>query len=159
MRTISWILLTILSVLIVLGSLSSLSIAYFGAASSDIISGSTSLQDLQVSPQVAKALRGRRGTAAAFALGFGTMLLFVILGPYRKRAGWAWWAVLVSILAISVVILIRIVALSIVQGGFTALVILLVAIPALILDVAGRGSGKGRDVVETPKPPHVSEGP
>lgn len=143
MRTVSWILLTILAVLIVLGSLSSLTIAYFGAATSDIITGSVSLQDLQVSPQVANALRGRRATAAAFAMGFGALLLFVLLGPYRKGAGWAWWAVLVSILAVCVVMLLRVIVLGTFQGAGEAGLILLVAIPALLLQLAGKAGEKG----------------
>ncbi len=152
MKTISWILLTILAVLIVLGGLSSLSIAYFGAASSDIITGSTSLQDLQISPQVAKALRGRRATAAAFALGFGVLLLFVILGSYRRGAGWAWWAVLVSILGVCVVVLLRVIVLGTFQGAGTAGLILLLAIPALLLQLAGKAAQK-RAEEETKKIP------
>ena len=63
MRTVSWVLLAIVAVLLILGGLSSLTIAYFGAASSDVITGSTSLQDLNITPEAATALRGRRGTA------------------------------------------------------------------------------------------------
>ncbi len=138
MRTVSWILLTIVAVLIVLGGLSSLTIAYFGSPSSDIITGSVSLQDLGVTQQAAKALRGRRATAAGFALGFGVLLLFVILGPYRNGVRWAWWAILTSTVLICGAVLLRILALQTFQGAGTAGLILLVVIPALLLDLAAR---------------------
>lgn len=152
MRTVSWILLTIVAVLILLGSLGSFTIAYFGAASSDIITNSVSLQDLEISPQAATALRGRRGTAAAFGLGYATLLLFIILGPYRKGAVWAWWAVLTSILVLCAVILLRIIALGTFQGAATAGLILLVTIPALLLALAVRSPG-GKEESVAPTPP------
>lgn len=158
MRTVSWILLTIVAVLVVLGALSSFTIANFGSPSSDIITGSVSLQDLEISPEAARALRGRRATAAAFALGFGVLLLFVILGPYRNGAQWAWWAVLTSTVLLCAAILLRIVTLRTFQGAGTAGLILLVVVPALLLNLAGR-SGDGEMKPEVPGPSNSSKTP
>jgi hypothetical protein len=149
MKTVSWILLAIAAVLIILGSLGSVTIAYFGAPSSDIITGSVSLQDLEISPEAATALRGRRATAAAFGLSLGILLLFVILGPYRQGAAWAWWAMLLAVILLSGTILLRIPMLGTFQGTGTAGLILLVVIPALLLHLAGNKLDEARE----PEPP------
>jgi hypothetical protein len=141
MRTVSWVLLAIVAVLLILGGLSSLTIAYFGAASSDVITGSTSLQDLNITPEAATALRGRRGTAAAFCLGFGVLLLFIALVPYRQGAGWAWWAVLLAVVVLCGAVLLRIAALHTFQGTATVGMILLVVIPSLLLHRVGGKTG------------------
>ena len=143
MKTVSWILLAIAAVLIVLGSLGSVTIAYFGAPSSDIITGSVSLQDMEISPEAATALRGRRATAAAYGLSLGILMLFVILGPYRQGAAWAWWAILAAVILLCGTILLRILTLGTLQGAGTAGLILLVVIPALLLNVAGTAGSKG----------------
>lgn len=135
MRTASWILLSLITVLIILGGLGSMFIAYFGDASADIILPSTSLESLQVDDEVATALRGRRATAAAFGLGFSTLLLFVILGPYRKGALWAWWAILCSTAVVSCIMLLRVPVLSTSQGASTGGLILVAVIVGLLLDI------------------------
>ena len=40
---------------------------------------------------VATALRGIRGTSAAFAVAYGVLFLSIVLGPYLRGEGWAWW--------------------------------------------------------------------
>lgn len=135
MKTASWILLTLVAALIVLGSLGSMFVAYFGDASIDVILPSTSLADLQVGNETAAALRGRRATAAAFGLGFSTLLLFVILGPYRKGGLWAWWAILCSTVAVSGIMLLRVPVLGISQGASTGGLILVVVLVGLLLDI------------------------
>ena len=157
MKTVSWILLTIVTVLIILGSLGSISIAYFGSPSSDIITNSTSLEDLGVSPEASTALRGRRGTAAAFGLSLGVLLLFVVLGPYRKGAAWAWWAVLTAVIVLCGAMLLRIAALGTVQGAATAGLILLIVIPALLLNLAGRSAPPQLQKREPQEPPSSPE--
>lgn len=148
MRTVSWILLLVVTLLLLLGSLASTAIAYYGDASSDVIVGSTSLADLTVTEDVAQALRGRRATAAALGLGYGTLLLFVIVGPYRRGAIWAWWAILCSGFLVGGVMLLRIVSLGILQGATTGGLLLLVMVPALLLDLR-RITGESQSSVES----------
>ena len=145
MKTASWILLTVVALLIVLPSMGSTFIAYFGAASNDVITGSTTLEDLQINEEAATALRGRRGTAAAFGLGFATLLLFVILGPYRKGALWAWWAILCSTAVVAGLMLLRIPALGTSQGATTGGILLVAVLVGLLLDVRRLTSRQGAE--------------
>jgi hypothetical protein len=136
MKTASWILLTLATLLIILGGLGSTFIAYFGAPSADAITPTTTLESLQVSEETATALRGRRGTAGAFAIAFASLLLFVILGPYRKGSLWAWWAILCSTSLLAGFAALRIPALGISQGASTYGILLVVVIIGLLLDVS-----------------------
>lgn len=137
MRTISWILLTIGTLIVLLGSVGSAFIAYTAPESMDIIvaSSSTSLEDLGLSDEVSTALRGRRGTAAAYALGFASLMLWVILGPYRKGEVWAWWAILSSTLLLAVLAMLRIPAIGLTQGAMNGLYLLIVVVIGLLLDI------------------------
>lgn len=141
MRTLSWILLTIVCLLLVLGSVASLFIAYFGDPSSDLITGSTNLASLSLTEDVELALRGRRGTAASYSLAFAFSMLALVLGPYRKGDRWAVWVVLVSFVILGGASLLRIPALGIVQGATTGGGLLLVVIPAIALNLASKGPG------------------
>jgi len=97
----SWIILLLVSGLLVLASLNSLYVAYF--APTDNLTPTFSLDQLKTvvggeqGEEVAKALRGRRSTAATWALGYGLLALWVVLVPYRRGERWAWWALLVSL--------------------------------------------------------------
>ncbi len=135
MKTVSWILLAVLGVLILLGGLASMAVAYFADTTNDVIVGSISLQSLNQSEEVVSALRGRRGTAAAFSLGFATLLLFTVVGPYRRGEVWAWWAILCSVVVLAAVILMRIPLLGVSQGSSTGGVLLIFVGVALLLDI------------------------
>ena len=63
------------------------------------------------------AVRSRRATASAYSAGFATLLLLIIFGPYRRGDVWAWWALLIGVLVVSVVILLRIPLLDTGVGG------------------------------------------
>lgn len=141
MRTASWILLTLVTLLIALGGLGSTFIAYFGAPSADAITPSMTLESLQVGEETATALRGRRGTAGAFAIAFASLLLFVILGPYRKGSLWAWWAILCSTSLLAGFAALRIIALGTSQGVSTYGILLAVVVIGLLLDVKRLTSG------------------
>jgi len=126
MKAASWITLVVVGVLMLLGSLASLGIAYVSAR--DQI-GPASLAELSAGrPEVATAVRARRATAAAYAAGFATLFLAITLGPYRRGDIWAWWAILAGTLVVSVLILLRVPLLGIplrssaaVTGAGTAL--------------------------------------
>jgi hypothetical protein len=92
LRTVSWVMLAVVGALVLVGSAVSAGLAYserpypIGPASLDEVAAGRAA--------VATALRGIRGTAAAFAAAYGTLLLCVVLGPYRRGETWCWWAIL-----------------------------------------------------------------
>jgi hypothetical protein len=141
MRTVSWILLTVVALMVALGGAASMMIAYFAPASNDLIVGSTNLDDLGVSDEVATALRGRRGTAAAYALGFASFMFWVVLGPYRKGSVWAWWALFCSAAVLAVPLVLRIPALGYRQGAMVGVAFLIVVVLGLLLDVRRLSAG------------------
>ncbi|MBI3932737.1 MAG: hypothetical protein HY317_04920 [Acidobacteria bacterium] len=149
MKTASWVLLTIVGVLTLLASLGSTYLAYVADPGRDLIvpSGTTvSIKDVaDWKPDAAQAMRGRRATAAAFAAAFATLMLFVVLGPYRRREVWSWWAVLAATLVYSGLSLLRVPALGTRLGAGPGLVFLTVAVVALLLDVSRlKAAGAGQ---------------
>jgi len=106
LRVVSWVLLSLIGVLTLLGALASINVAYF---SEDDQIGPVSLSELAGDrPDVATAIKARRGTAAAFATGYALLFLVIVLVPYRKGEVWAWWAILVGTLATTGIILLRV---------------------------------------------------
>src|SRR5947207_14471877 len=88
MKKASWILLTALGVAITFFSLVSAVHAYrtgddYGIGNSRVskVSGGDA--------GVANALRGIRGTSAAFGAAYGVLFLAIVLGPYRRGEVWA----------------------------------------------------------------------
>lgn len=134
MRTISWVILTLVGLVILVESLGSLSLAYFAGPEDDLIHGSRTLASLQLDPELTKALQARRGTAASLGLGFALLLLGVVLGPYRRGERWAWWAILISTLATTAGILLRSATLGTTQGTSFGVAFLAV-LAALLLDL------------------------
>ena len=93
----SWVILLVVSGAIVLFSAESLWIAYTGKP--DRLTPEYSLTQIgeQGGDQAVKAFRGRRATAATFAMGYALLALAVTWIPYRRGEKWAWWALLVSL--------------------------------------------------------------
>jgi hypothetical protein len=100
----SWIILSIVIGAITLFSLLSLWRAYTGWPDA-LTGGFTTEQIRQYGDQIragggedaVNAFKGRRATAATWALGCGLLGLAVVLVPYRRGERWAWWALLVSL--------------------------------------------------------------
>ncbi len=100
----SWIILVVVIAAIALLSLQSLRIAYTGNQDS-LITGFTLEQLRAAGDQIRehggedaiKAFKGRRATAATWALAYSLLALIVVLGPYRRGERWAWWALLVPL--------------------------------------------------------------
>ncbi len=135
MRTVSWLVLALVALLILLGSVSSLFFAYLGDPAGNVITGTVSLGSMGQTPEVVRALQGRHGTAASFAVAFAVLMLIVVVVPYRRGEVWAWWALLVSNVLLAAGLILRIPTLHITQGATTS-VISLLAVVALLLDVA-----------------------
>ena len=106
MKTASWVLLALAGVATLLLSLVSAARAY--GTYNDSIGGVSVSQLSAGRPDVETAVRSRRATAAAYSAGFATLFLLISVGPYRRGDVWAWWALLVGMLLVSVLILLRV---------------------------------------------------
>ena len=105
-HTISWMLFALLGVATILLSLASVYAAYFDS-SGDLIAGRfTPAEVANGDEELAAALSARRGTAAAFALSYGILLLGIALRPYRREGRALPW-LLAGTLANAAVILLR----------------------------------------------------
>ena len=135
MKQASWILLTLAVAALALGSAASMVTAYWASPSADLITPSVALDSLGVDPEVATALRGRRGTAAALGLAWATLLLWIVLGPYRKGQTWTWWAILCSVAIFAGGGALRFPSLGTSQGVSTGLFLLAIVVVGLLLDV------------------------
>ena len=92
----SWMILLVVAAAALLMSFNSLRVAY-GSAPDRLSEGVTLDQVREVGGEEAvKAFRGRRATAATWAIGYMLLMLVVVLGPYRRGERWAWWALLIS---------------------------------------------------------------
>lgn len=140
MKTASWVILAVLGVLVLGSSLLSASVAY----GRDWPIGPSTLSGLDAAvPGVGPALRGARGTAAGFGAAYAVLLLGVVLGPYRRRETWAWWAILASATVLALVIGLRVPLVGWRAGAGTGLTLWGVVLLALLLDL-GRLRGAAR---------------
>jgi hypothetical protein len=135
LRTASWVLLTIVGGLVLLVSLVSSYFAYRG----DYPIGGMPVAEVAGGREgLLTALRGIRGTSAAFGAAFAVLLLGTVLGPYRRGDTGAWWTILLATLAMTLIVLARIPTLGVAlgQGGTPAAYTLggLILL-ALLLDV------------------------
>ena len=129
MKTTSWVLLSLVGFLIVLAGVGSSFVAYRTAADQQHI-GSVTLQQLTAGHSDAETvMRAQRGTAAAYAAGYGT------LGPYRRREVWCWWAILVATLALFCISVARVPVLGTWRGANAAAIEAGIVVLALLLDV------------------------
>jgi hypothetical protein len=139
MKKASWILLTVLGVAITLISLVSAVHAYrtrddYGIGHSRVsrVAGGDA--------GVATALRGIRGTSAAFGAAYGVLFLAIVLGPYRRGDAWAWMALLGGGLTQFAIVLLRIPILGTQLGVEPAATQIVILVVGLLLDV-GRLKG------------------
>jgi len=132
LRTVSWVLLALVGVLVLLGSLSSAGLAYRG----DFPIAGVSIADVASGREaVLLGLRGARGTAAAWAAAWAALFLAVVFGPYRRGDLATWWGLLASVLVLGAVAGARVVFTGAQAGTGTPLVLLVVVLVALLIDV------------------------
>jgi hypothetical protein len=135
MRKASWIVLAIAGALTLLGSLASLQVAYSNAGD-QFGPGGPTVQELAAGrPEVATALRARRGTAAAFASAYAVLFLGVVLGAYRRGDVSSWWTLLAGAAAYLALTALRIPALHTNLGVGTAAIHFAITLVGLLLDV------------------------
>ena len=134
MKTASWVILTIMGVLVVLLSLVSAWWAYGGG---NYLIGPKSVAQIAAAHEgVGPALRAIRGTSAAYAVAYGVLFLAIVLGPYRRREVWAWWAILGGVAALAIISALRVPTLGVARGIEAPLTVLAVVLVGLLLDVA-----------------------
>lgn len=132
---ISWVLLTLMGVLLLLGALASAQLAF---SKGDDQFGTVTLADLTGGDQsLANLIHARRVTAAAFTAAYSVLLLSVVLFPYRRGEVWSWWAILIATLVGSLLIILRVPLLDVQLGASVGYFQLGVVIVALLLG-AGR---------------------
>jgi hypothetical protein len=131
LRTVSWVLLAIVGVLVGLLSLESAVLAYRG----DFAIGGVSIADVAGGREaVLLGLRGARGTAAAWGAAWATLFLVVVFGPYRRGDVTTWWGILASAIVLGAVAGAR-VAIGAQAGTAGPLVLLVLVLIALLIDV------------------------
>ena len=129
--TIAWLVLLVMGLLMVLGGLESMLLAYRN--SNEAIVG-VSLQSLaQINPDLPKAIRGRRATAAFYAVSCGLLVAWVAATAFRKRQKWSWYALLCSLGVGAILSLLRIPLLDYRPGAESAGIILAVLVLALAI--------------------------
>jgi Ca2+/H+ antiporter len=92
---IAWVILLIMGLLMTLGGLESMFVAY---RTTDGSFAGVSLQTLsQVNANLPTEIRARRATAASYATSCGLLVTFIAVTAFRKRQKWAWYALLCSL--------------------------------------------------------------
>src|SRR5262249_17228745 len=131
----SWVILTVVGALVLLGSTVSLWVGYSGT---DYPIGTKPLSEIEAAhPGVGAAMRGQRGTAAAYAVAYGILFLAIVLGPYRRREVGAWWGILGAAVGLALYTWLRVPTLGISLGVTAVFLELGVVVVGLLFD-AGR---------------------
>ena len=132
----SWVILLILSIGIAAISAASMSNAYFGPTD-NLVPNAVTLENIRAAggehgDEAVKAFRGRRATAATWALGAALLSIAMVLIPYRRGERWAWWALLAGIGISQFLSLARAIALGTTFGTGTPAIILSILLIALL---------------------------
>lgn len=131
LRTVSWVLLVVVGALVLFGAAASA----FGGYRGDFAIAGVSIADIAAGNEpLLLALRGVRGTAAAWSAAWAVLFLVVVLGPYRRGDVAAWWGILLSTVVLAAVASARVLvgARAGIEAPITLLVIVLIA---LLLDL------------------------
>lgn len=139
-HTLSWAAFALLGAATLAASLGSVSAAYLDPGS-DLIAGRyTPGEVADGDAEIATALSARRGTAAAFGVSYGILLLGVALGPYRKRrrVRGAFVLLLLATVANAAVILLRVPLLAVNFGVGPAVIPLLLVTAAAVTGVLAK---------------------
>jgi hypothetical protein len=114
LRTASWVLMAVLGVITLLISFASAYLAYAG----DYPIGGTAVAEVAAGrPEILTALRGIRGTSAAYGAGFAVLFLATVLGPYRRGDESAWWALLAAAVVVVLIAVARVPLLGVPFGA------------------------------------------
>ncbi len=128
---IGWLLLIAMGLLITLGGIESLVVAYRGA--DDPIMGVSMERMAELNPDLPNAIRGRRATAAFYATSCGLLVAWIAATAFRQRQKWAWYALLSSVGVGAALSVLRIPLLDYTPGAQAAAAILVVLVVALAI--------------------------
>src|SRR5215471_18135590 len=128
----SWVILLVVSIAVLLLSASSLWVAYSG--SRDALTPEYTTTDIAEhgGDTVVKAFRGRRVTAATWAMAYALLAIGVVLVPYRRAEKWAWWSLLISLVLSQFLSLARAVTIVTVAGTGAPAILLAFALLGLL---------------------------
>ncbi len=131
LRTVSWIMLTVLGSFVLLVSFVSTYRAYRG----NYAIGGTAVGAVASGRQeVLLALRGVRGTSAAYAAAYAVLFLSIVLGPYKRGETWA--SLLGALVLPCLLVVLRVPLLGAHLGVTPALQQCGIGVTALLLDVS-----------------------
>jgi hypothetical protein len=134
MKKASWIVLAVAGSAFILISLVSAIHAY--NRSDDYGIGGVRVSKVAAGrEEVATALRGIRGTSAAFAAAYGVLYLAIVLTPYRRGDVWAWWALFAGSATVIAIALLRIPFLDTTLGVSAGATQFALTMVGLLLDV------------------------
>jgi hypothetical protein len=134
MKKASWIVLVVAGSAFILISLVSAIHAYNRA--DDFGIGGVRVSKVAADREaVLTALRGIRGTSAAFAAAYGVLYLAIVLTPYRRGDAWAWWALFAGSFTVLAITLLRIPFLNTTLGVSAGVTQFALTIVGLLLDV------------------------
>lgn len=128
--TIGWVLLAILGFGLAAGGVASTLTAYRGT---ETIAEVPLERFSDFNADLPTVLRGRRATAASFALTSGLLLLWLAVQPFRRGEKWVWWAVLTSVGIGCAASLLRLPMIGLRLGTGSSAAILVVAVLALAI--------------------------
>lgn len=136
MRKASVVILAVIGIAVLLLSLVSMGQAYFNNYTIGGTEGPGVKQVGAGDEDLVKALRGIRGTSAAYGAAFAALFLAIVFGPYKRGETWAWWALLAASLLHAAIVLPRVVLVGTSLGVSPALIQLAVVIVGLLLDAS-----------------------
>ncbi len=136
MRKASIGILAIVGIGLLLMSFVSMGQAYFNNYAIGGAGGPSIKEVGGTDEQLVQALRGIRGTSAAYAGAFAVLLLAIVFGPYKRGEKWAWWAIMVAGLLHAAIVLLRLVFVGTSLGVGPALTQAVLVIVGLLLDVS-----------------------
>lgn len=131
----SWVILLVVSAAIILFSALSLWRAYTGKQDGLTRDYTLTQIEEQGGEQAVKAFRGRRATAATWALAYSLLAVAVIWIPYRRGERWAWWALLISLGVSQFLSIVRAIALATTAGAGTPGILLAFVLLGLLAGV------------------------
>ncbi len=120
----SWVILLVVSAGIALFSVQSVFVAFGNTDENLTQEYSTAQIKEQGGEEAFKAFKGRRVTAATWALGYALLAIAVTLVPYRRGEQWAWWALLVAMGLSQILSIARAVTIPTTSGAGTSGVLL-----------------------------------
>ncbi len=136
MRKVSVGILAFVGIIVLLISFASMGQAYFNDYTIGGNDGPTVTKVGAGDEQLVKALRGIRGTSAAYAGAFAVLFLAIVFGPYRRGETWAWWALMAAGLMFAAMVLLRLGFVGTRLGVAPAMTQVVLMIVGLLLDVS-----------------------